>query len=205
MAGQMWVTVYQLIVKSGVCSGCIVPAGDFSGGDGFLTVQGGACPDNCPYVFLYNNTVTSSGLRPGHWAVHPYSDTEAYQNGTASGSTRLASFAGKLAQYGYGPKTFIWLNEISVCNTPGPGTCAKLQAGQTGYVHGKVDAMHYLVGSAAGDLTLSVSATGPQIGRIDYYCYNGGEANCNDNWALENSGSTTLNAAGQVYANWANS
>lgn len=207
LAANLWVTDYRLFeqqggVGGGACSGCIVPAGDFSGGDGFLTVRGGACPNNCPYLYLYNNTIAASGLRPGHWAVHPYSDTEAYQNGTSGASTRLASFAAKLQKYHYGTNTFIWLNEISVCDTPGPGTCAKYQPGQTAYVHGKIDAMNYLV----NDLPLTVGAGGPQVGRIDYYCFNGGEAKCNDDWALENgpTTTTTLNGAGQTYATWAN-
>ena len=203
MAAQMWVTDYQLMVQGSdggtACSSCIVPAGDFSAGDGFLSVSSAACSNECPYVYLYNNSVVASGLRPDKWAVHPYTDTKDYQNGTADSPTRLSSFAARLQKYGYGTKTYIWLNEVSVCDTPGPGTCASYQTGQTGYVQSKSAAMSYLV----NDLPLTVGASGPQVGRIDYYCYNGGEKACNNDWALEDGGTATLNAAGQVYASWA--
>jgi hypothetical protein len=197
MAAQMWVTDYQLIVQGG-CSGCIVPAGDFSGGYGFLVISGAACPNTCPYVYLYNeNLVTSAGqqLAPGHWAVHPYYDTESYQAGTPGDPTRLSQFADKLHKYGYGSGTFIWLNEVSVCDTSGPGTCAKT------IVNGKVAAMNYLVGDGASDLTMSVDPADPQVGRIDYYCFDGTQSKCNNDWALVVDGA--LSPAGQTYAAWA--
>jgi len=197
MAAQMWVTDYQLIVQGG-CSGCSVPAGDFSGGYGFLTVSGGACPNTCPYTYLYNeNLVDSSGqqLTPGHWAVHPYYDTKDYQAGTPGDPTRLSQFADKLHKYGYGSDTFIWLNEVSVCDTSGPGTCAGT------IVNGKTAAMSYLVGDGASDLTMSVGPADPQVGRIDYYCFSGAQSKCNDDWALVVNGA--LSPAGQVYADWA--
>ncbi|MBO0869650.1 MAG: hypothetical protein J2P15_13900 [Micromonosporaceae bacterium] len=197
-AAQMWVTDYQVVVQGG-CPGCLVVAGDFSGGYGFLGIHGGACPKGCKYLFLYNkNLVTSAGqrLQPTRWAVHPYFDTENFQAGTPKNPTRLSDFANKLHLYGYRKGTFIWLNEVSVCDTPGPATCAKK------IVNGKVAAMRYLVGSAGTDLTMSVSPNGPQVGRIDYYCFSGAQRACSPDWALVNNG--TVSPAGHTYFNWAN-
>lgn len=197
MAAQMWVTDYQLIVQGG-CSGCTVPAGDFSGGYGFLTISGGACPNTCPYLYLYNQNLTDNSgaqLTPGHWAVHPYYDTKSYQAGTPGDPTRLSQFADKLHKYGYGSGTFIWLNEVSVCDTAGPGTCAST------IVNGKNAAMSYLVGDGASDLTMSVDPADPQVGRIDYYCFDGSQSKCNNDWALVVNGA--LSPAGQTYATWA--
>ena len=159
-------------------------------------MSGGACPNTCPYLYLYNKIIAASGLAPGHWAVHPYTDIENYQNGKTA-TTRLAAFAAKLLKYGYKTNTFIWLNEVSACDNNSEPQCGS----DSSYAHSKVDAINYLV----SQLPLTVSATGPQVGRIDYYCFNGGEAQCNNDWALENGPVTTisLNAAGLAYQAWA--
>lgn len=193
MAANLWLYDYQAFAEN---KGGTVPAGDFSAGDGLLTVKGGACPNTCPYLFLYNKIIAAAGLAPGHWAIHPYTDIENYQDGT-TGTTRLATFAAKLQKYGYTKSTFIWLNEVSACDNNSASECGS----DATYVHGKVDAINYLV----SQLPLTVSTAGPQVGRIDYYCFNGGEAQCDNDWALENSPatSTSLNAAGLAYQTWA--
>lgn len=189
MAAQMWVVDHQLMN----CSGCTVVAGDFSANQGLRKVKGGACPNGCVYLKLYDEHL--SGMRPGHWAVHPYTDIENYQHGAfPPPPVKLKAFAAKLQQLGYGTGTFIWLNEISVCATADGGTCGHLS-----HQNGKLAAMQYLLGS----LPLEVGPSGPQVGRIDYYCFLGGEGRCTNNWALVEKGASTCNPAGQVFAMWA--
>lgn len=121
MAAQMWAVTEGLVVQGGAngtkCPKCTIVAGDFSGLDGLGPIAGKACPHGCSYLDLYNKHLITNGHRfhPAKWAVHPYGDIKAYQDGTPGGRTQLAKFAAQLKGDGYGTKTFIWLNEISTC------------------------------------------------------------------------------------------
>lgn len=201
MAGQMWRTDHDIFTTPGVT----VAAGDFSGALGLEQMSGGACTgvSGCNYLKLYNNAAKAGGAAPTRWAVHPYGDVKYYQSHPAAKSpTDLARFAAALRSDGYGTSAWIWINEISACDTYSSNlsqACAPYASGRTSYTHNKVAQIDYLVGAMLN----SIPSGDPRVGRIDYYCFNAGEGSCNSDWALENKGATTLNAAGQAYSAWA--
>lgn len=211
MAAQMWSVTYELVVQGGVggtpCTNCVIVAGNFTGDGGVdasSMITGGACPNGCPYIYLYNqnlkNWTYGNQFRPVAWAMHPYGDIKAYQDGAdqdpSTFTTTLNRFASRLQTYGYGTNTSIWLNEVSTCAQAAPSTCDNGTLARS-----QNDAMNYLLGSAPTDLTMSVPAGGPQVGLIDYYCFQTGNA-CSSDWALIVNGQPT--AAYQTYAGWAN-
>lgn len=192
MAAQAWAVTYELVVQGGVngagCPNCLIVAGDFSAADGLKTITGGACPNSCVYAYLYNeylkNTTTGEQFHPDKWAVHPYTDITDFQNG-AQNPTKLSQFAAKLQSFGYGPSTYIWLNEVSVY-------------ADAGYVNDQNAAMGYLI----NNLPLTVAADGPQVGRIDYYCFKNGNK-CSPDYALVVNGTPV--PADQTFNAWADS
>lgn len=209
MAAQMWAVTHELVVQGGVngtpCPQCIVVAGDFSGRDGLVAITSKECPQGCDYVDLYNlylyNATTGQRFHPAKWAVHPYSDIKGYQDGNQGASTQLATFAAHLQVEGYGPRTYIWLNEISTCaDRTTKSTCASGTAPKAGW-SGQDAAMRYLLNK----LPLTVGANGPQVGRIDYYCFGGGESQCSNDWALVTNSTTNPKRtnAGRTFVTWA--
>ena len=206
MAAQMWAVTDELVVEGGgngtKCPTCTVVAGDFSGKDGLGTISGKACPQKCSYLYLYNKHLVTTGhqFHPAKWAVHPYGDIKAYQDGTSGGRTELAEFASALHGYGYGTETYIWLNEVSTCASQAKSTCS----GGPGNIKNWRDqnaAMNYLLYT----LPLTVPANGPQVGRIDYYCFNGGRSRCTNDWALVTNSKTNPKPteAEKIFAAWA--
>jgi hypothetical protein len=207
MAAQMWAVTDGLVVQGGAngtkCPTCTIVAGDFSGKDGLGTITGKACPHKCSYLDLYDGHLVTNGHRfhPAKWAVHPYGDIKAYQDGTSGGRTQLAEFAAQLKGDGYGTKTYIWLNEISTCaSRQAKSTCSSGNSTIKQW-RSQNAAMHYLLYT----LPLTVAANGPQVGRIDYYCFNGGRSQCTNDWALVINSETNPKPteAEKTFAAWA--
>jgi hypothetical protein len=107
------------IVAGDYSSGVASQTGPVEGTDGTVTSQ--------PYWQTYsqhlNNCSGCGGARPWTWGVHPYTDISDYEYCTGNpGNTypppgyhsKTVQMANDLYSIGYGSRTSIWLNEISV-------------------------------------------------------------------------------------------
>lgn len=121
-----------------------IVAGDYSSGVASQTAPventNGSLTSR-PYWRTYaqhlNNCSGCGGVRPWTWAVHPYTDVSDYEYCTGNpGNTyppsgyhsKTVQFANDLASIGYGSRTSIWLNEISVYHSAAynpPSECTK--------------------------------------------------------------------------------
>lgn len=107
----------QYYVAARKAFGSKVVAGDFSSGvaASFLTT--------------YLGPISTAKLRPGTWAIHPYTDVSNFQyylnagktpqaaGQLAAASSKVLQLANELHSHGYGRGTSLWINEIYVDHT----------------------------------------------------------------------------------------
>lgn len=165
-AGQYYVAARNVF-------GAKVVAGDFSSG---------VAPS---FLSAYLGPITGAGMRPGIWAIHPYTDVTNFQyymydgdsaqkaGQLAAKSSKVLQLADELHSHGYGPGTQLWINEIYVDHNadknPPPGL--KKGAKGTGFsTHNQGYAALFLNGGLGADSLPGVLAgkNTPQLTRYIY-------------------------------------
>jgi hypothetical protein len=164
-----------------------IVAGDYSSGvasqtapveraDGSVTSQ--------PYWLTYsqhlNDCAGCAGVRPWTWGVHPYTDVSDYEYCTGDpGNTyppagyrsKTVQFADDLADIGYGRRTSIWLNEISVYHNAAynpPSGCTN-NVSSTFSGRRQAFAFLFLDGmNSTATLAGQIPAGDPQVDRLYY-------------------------------------
>jgi hypothetical protein len=198
--GPVLAAQYYMAVLKACGSGCELTSGPAAGqlnsgivaGDFSSGVASQAAPvenrngkrATQPYWQTYaqhlNTCAGCTGARPWTWGVHPYTDVSDYEYCTGDPGnsyppsgyrSKTVQFANDLASIGYGARTSIWLNEISVyyaAQYQAPPGCQH-NIGASFTQRRQAFALLFLDGANSGaTLAAEVPASEPQVDRLYY-------------------------------------
>lgn len=164
-----------------------IVAGDYSSGvasqTGAVEGTGGAITSQ-PYWQTYsqhlNNCAGCAGVRPWTWGVHSYTDVSDYEYCTGDPGNsypppgyhaKTVQMANDLSSIGYGSRTSIWLNEISVYYRAGFHPPSGCQNNVSSSFSQRRQAFAFLFTDGADSgvtLPAEIPASEPQLDRLYY-------------------------------------